>query len=779
MAVARVRARMEGRVQGVGFRPAVYRWAVECGLGGFVRNDPAGVTMDVEGEQERIRLFFAGFSQHAPPLANIGRVTTRRLVPLGYDGFEVRASRTDGAARVELPPDIAVCERCLSELRDPGDRRYRYPFINCVDCGPRFSIVDALPYDRPNTSMRHFALCDACAAEYADPSDRRFHAQPDACPRCGPRLFLLGGDSTLGAEGEEALARVQDRLACGEIVAVKGIGGYHLACNALDHSAIARLRERKDRPHKALAVMFRDLSTLRRHLAPTPAEVRELVSPARPIVVVHGRLNGLISPDTDTTGAFLPYAPLHRLLLEPFDALVMTSGNRRDEPVARDEDEAERLVGPIARLALANDRPIEGRCDDSVVQVIAGERRFVRRSRGYVPAPIRVGAASPPILATGADLKNTFCLTRGGEAYLSQHIGELSEASTFSFYRSEIARWQDLLQVQPVTVAYDLHPGYLATQYARGLRNVERVGVQHHHAHIASVLGERGIDRPVLGIALDGTGYGSDGTIWGGEFLLADRAGFERLAHFKAYPLPGGDRAIEEPWRTATSILHAEHVTWGTPAPARVRGGETGGPSTWHGETRAPASWLVDGRAQRIEQIIASGLNCPVCSSAGRLFDAVAALLGLCDTAEYEGQGPIRLETAAEEEEAGLYAFQLHRGEVPWILDFGPAFLRLAEDWGRGEAVEVMAARFLNTAAAAVSSTAAGLCTVHGLADVALSGGVFQNARLLTQVSESLSGAGLAVHTNSLVPPNDGGVSFGQAVVAVARLGDCRRYPCA
>jgi hydrogenase maturation protein HypF len=764
----RVRARVEGRVQGVGFRPAVYRWAVACGLAGFVRNDPAGVTMDVEGEEERVDLFFAEFRDCAPPLADIGKVTTRRLAPRGYDGFEVRESQAAGDVKVHLPPDIAVCEACLSELRDPGDRRYRYPFINCVDCGPRFSIVSALPYDRPNTSMRGFVLCEKCGVEYRDPADRRFHAQPDACPRCGPRLFLLDRDGSPessservpGKDGKDALSHAQERLARGRIVAVKGIGGYHLACDALNLSAIRRLRERKHRPYKALAVMFRDIDTLRRYLAPTPAEVDELLSPARPIVVVRGRLNGLISPDTDTTGAFLPYTPLHHLLLERFDALVMTSGNRRDEPIATDEEEARHLVGPIADLAIANDRPIHGRCDDSVVRVISGQRRFVRRSRGYVPTPIRVSVASPAVLATGADMKNTFCLTKGGEAYLSQHIGELNDASTLRFYRSEIVRWQDLLQIRPVAIAHDLHPGYLATSYARELPGIQKVGVQHHHAHIVSVLGERSIERPVLGVALDGTGYGSDGTIWGGEFLLADRTNFERLAHFKTYPLVGGDRAIEEPWRMAVSVMSAERLELaGWACRTRTRA-DSGG----------PASWLADGRALRLEEVIASKTRSPLTSSAGRLFDAAAALLGLCEVAEYEAQGAIRLETAAKADETGCYQFRLHAEEPPWVLDFGPAFAEMTEDWRRGQAVDVLAARFVNTIATAVSAAAVRLCDAHGLLDVALSGGVFQNARLLSHVSSLLSTAGLAVHTNSLVPPNDGGVSFGQAVVAIARL---------
>ncbi len=789
-------------MQGVGFRPAVYRWAMACGLAGFVRNEPAGVVMDVEGEEERIRRFFAQFGEHTPPLAEIGRVTRRRLPPRGYNGFAVWESHRDGRNKVDLPPDVAVCDACLAEMWDPGDRRYRYPFINCVDCGPRFSIVTALPYDRPHTAMKDFVLCDECAAEYSDPGDRRFHAQPNACPDCGPQIFLLGdgtgGDGSLeqgrwSAIGDEALAGARQALERGEIVAVKGIGGYHLACNALDATAVGRLRARKSRRWKSLAVMFRDLDTLCSYLTPTPEEIAEITSPARPIVIVDGRLNDAISPDTGTTGVFLPYTPLHHLLLESFPALVMTSGNRRDEPIAIDESAALRLVGPIADRALANDRPIHGRCDDSVVRMMAGERRTIRRSRGYVPAPVRIATASSPVpaagspsvLAAGADLKNTFCITRGGEAYLSQHIGELSEASALDFYRTEIGRWLDLLQVEPVAVAYDLHPGYLSTQYARELPAVERIGVQHHHAHIASVLGERGIDRPVIGIALDGTGYGEDGTIWGGEFLRADRQGFERLARFKPYPLPGGDRAIEEPWRMAMSVLSAESLDRAVWASASGAAGTFGR----SGERTGPGAWLTDGRGGRIEEMLAAGLNSPLTSSAGRLFDAAAALLGLCDVAEYEAQAAIRLETAAGETEPGagaagaergrVYSFILHREESPWTLDFGPAFAELTEDRRRGEPMAVMAARFLDTVAAGVVATAAALCSASELDEVALSGGVFQNDRLLVHVSRSLVAAGMVVHTNSLVPTNDGGVSLGQAVVAAARLAGMEGRLCA
>jgi len=740
-------------VQGVGFRPAVFRHAVACGLTGFVRNDPQGVTLDVEGDEKMVTAFFDGLAEQAPRQADIQRVTTRRLVPRGYESFEVMPSEAGGRAKVHLPPDLATCPACLQELRDPFDRRYRYPFINCVDCGPRFTIVNGLPYDRATTSMESFTLCGDCAEEYHDPADRRFHAQPNACPVCGPHLFLLRPRDVETAVGDAALRRAQALLAAGEILAVKGLGGYHLACDAFTEGAIARLRRCKDRPHKALAVMFRDSAALRKHLSVTPAEIAELESPSRPIVVVGGRFSRAVSPDTDSTGVFLPYTPLHHLLLESFEALVLTSGNLRDEPIARDESEVRRLLGPVADAALAHDRPVARRCDDSVVRVIEGGRQFLRRARGFVPTPVRIAPSSPPVLATGGELKNTFCLVAGGEAFVSQHIGELRDYPTYVFYQEEMIRWQELLRIAPRIVAHDLHPAYLSSTYARSLGNVSLIGVQHHHAHVASVMAEKGLNGPVLGIAFDGTGYGSDGTVWGGEFLLADRLDFDRLAHFKAYALPGGDKAIEEPWRMALSMCWAEGIPWS------------------RGERKDEGGEAV---VEAVKQLISSGINCPLTSSAGRLFDAVASLLDLCDVAGYEAQGAIRLEAAADPAERGRYPFAVQRDRVPWIVDFGPALHALLHDQARGVGAGLMAARFHETVAAATGAVARELCGDRNVTDVVLSGGVFQNALLVHRARQALRAVGLTVHVNSIVPPNDGGISLGQAAVAVARgAGSC------
>ncbi len=666
-AATRVRATIAGRVQGIGFRPAVYRHAVACGLTGYVRNDPGGVTLEVEGREEDVSLFFERLEQNIPVRASILRLETESLPLEGYDRFEVVASETSGAVTVQLPPDLATCAPCLSELRDPGDRRFRYPFINCVDCGPRFTILRDLPYDRANTSMHAFRLCPDCGREYADPSDRRFHAEPNACPVCGPRLALLGGDGRPIAEAEEALRRAQDLLRQGAIVAVKGLGGYHLACDAFDPGAIARLRARKERPHKTLAVMFRDLAAVRERFRVTPLEEDELLSVARPIVVLDGLLGPGISPDTDDTGVFLPYTPIHHLLMEEFEALVLTSGNHLEEPIAQDEDQVAALLAEgIADAALTHDRLIQHRCDDSVVRFVDGERRFLRRARGFVPTPVPLGALSsaaaysphtdslPVILGTGGDLKSTFCLAVEGNAYVSQHIGDLADYATNTFFEEEIERWLALLRVKPEFVAHDLHPGYLSTCYAARLEGVPLIGVQHHHAHIAGVMAECGLQKPVLGVALDGTGYGPDGTVWGGEFLVADRRAFERLARFRRYPLPGGEKAIDEPWRMAVSVCYGEGIDL-----AREFAAMGPGPAASASAAKAAAAgeaasagirmpeWLADGRADKIVTLIESGLNCPLTSSAGRMFDAAAALLGLCDIAGYEAQGAIRLETAA------------------------------------------------------------------------------------------------------------------------------------
>ncbi len=753
---ARVRATIEGRVQGVGFRPAIYRHAVACRLAGFVRNDPGGVTLEVEGHEEDVSAFFALLEQSVPERALIARVDTQRLPCEGYKSFEVVTSETVGAVAVQLPPDLASCDTCLRELADPKDRRYRYPFINCVDCGPRFTIIRDLPYDRANTSMVGFELCPACGREYADPGDRRFHAEPNACPACGPRLRLLGSEGAPLTEAESALKGAQALLRQGATVAVKGLGGYHLACDAFNSEAIARLRARKQRPHKTLAVMFRDLATVEKYFRVTAEEAEELLSAARPIVVLDGKLDPAISPDTGDTGVFLPYTPVHHLLLEEFEALVLTSGNRLEEPIAQDEEQVVSLLKQgIADAALTHDRPIQHRCDDSVVKFVGDGRRFLRRARGFVPTPLRIGSDSPVVLATGGDLKSTFCLTVRGNAHVSQHVGDLADHATHTFYEEEIRRWLDLLRVAPQIVAHDLHPGYLSTRYASRWDGVALVGVQHHHAHIAGVMAECGLEGPVLGIALDGTGYGTDGTVWGGEFLLADRSDFARLAHMRQYPLPGGERAIDQPWRMAVSVCMADGIDLA---------------EVFDGGARPVPEWVGDGRAHDVSRLLRSGLNCPLASSAGRLFDAAAALMGLCDSAGYEAQGAIRLEATAAVGIRESYPFELQTAASPWVLDLGPAFREFACDIREGRDDGVMSAKFHNSVVAGSAVVAARLCAERGVSDVVLSGGVFQNRLILDGLAAALRAEGLAVHANTLTPCNDGGLSLGQAVVAIARV---------
>jgi len=766
---ARVRATIEGRVQGVGFRPAIYRHAVACGLKGFVRNDPGGVTLEVEGRPDDVQAFFDRLEESLPQQAVVASVATEDLPPQGYRAFEVVASESEGVVSAQLPPDLATCATCTKEMGDSGDRRYRYPFINCVDCGPRFTIIRDLPYDRANTSMAGFQLCSDCGHEYRDPGDRRFHAEPNACPRCGPRLSLLNEQGLPLAEGEAALSGAQDLIAQGAIVAVKGLGGYHLACDAFSREAVARLRRLKQRPHKTLAVMLRDMATVESHFVITPEEAGELLSPARPIVVLDGRLDPAISPDTADTGVFLPYTPLHHLLLERFEALVMTSGNRLEEPIAQDEEQVVALMRDgVADAALAHDRPVQHRCDDSVVRFVDGRRRFLRRARGFVPNPLRIAVDSPVVLATGADVKNAFCLTVRGNAYVSQHIGDLADRTAYAFFEDEIERWLELLHATPQAVAHDLHPAYLSTRYASRVDGVSMVGVQHHHAHVAGVMAEHGLEGRVLGVALDGTGFGPDGTGWGGEFLLAGRDDFERLGHFKRYPLPGGERAIDEPWRMAVSICAAEGIDAAGEL-GRAVGGVAG--------SRAPAAagagraaWLTDGRADKIRQLIAADLNCPLTSSAGRLFDAAAALLDLCDASGYEAQGAIRLETAATRGVAAAYPFDIDEDGRVAVLDLGPAFRALVGDAGRGVDRGVISAKFHNGVVAATAAMAGRLCAAGGLRDVVLSGGVFQNRIVLSGLTAALRSVGLTVHANSSVPCNDAGISLGQAAVALARM---------
>ena len=700
---------MTGVVQGVGFRPFVYGLARRHGLGGFVLNDGEGVVIEAEGS--RLDRFTAELASKAPPLARIDSLTAEVIEPLGEREFRILESLASGRSAL-IPADVATCAACLRELFDPSDRRYRYPFVNCTQCGPRFTIVREVPYDRPNTTMAGFALCADCRREYEDPADRRFHAEPIACPECGPQLSM---------RLEDAVTALLD----GNIVAVKGLGGYHLACDAANEKAVARLRSRKYREDKPFAVM----SARPEELASLDEAERELVeSRERPIVLLRRRAGApvaaSVAPGTEWLGIMLPYTPLHHLLLHDFGgALVMTSGNRSDEPIAYEDDEARERLAPIVDAFLAHDRPIHRRCEDSVVRSAFP----LRRSRGFVPGslPLPVVAARP-VVAAGAELKSTFCVARGGEAFLSAHLGDLDSELAYRAFVTDLELYLRMLGVEPEVIAHDLHPEYLATKWALE-QEAELVGVQHHHAHAAACLAEHGETGPALALVFDGTGYGTDGTLWGGELLRCDLRAFERVAHLEPVPLPGGEAAIREPWRMAA--VHLERA--GLPVPFE----------RWP-EVRASLA-----------------VNAPLSSGMGRLFDAVAALLGLRSEVTYEGQAAIELEQLAGEAHAEPYPWRFGDG-TKLVTD---CYLDARDGRPRVE----VAARFHETVAAG----AAEACAEAGKPRTAvLSGGSFQNLRLLRSTRRRLEELGFRVLAHRRVPPNDGGISYGQAAVAAARM---------
>ena len=757
--------RVTGVVQGVGFRPFVYGLATSLGLSGLVGNDVDGVFAEIEGEAGAVAKFLLLLEQQAPPLARIERVTAATMRPAGSAGFAIVPSQAAGQRHALVSADSATCDDCRRELADPADRRYRYPFINCTNCGPRFTIVRDVPYDRPLTTMSGFAMCVACAAEYHDPADRRFHAQPVCCPACGPQLRLVQADGT--ELSGDPIAAAASLLRAGRVLAVKGLGGYHLAVDAGNEAAAAALRARKHREDKPFAVMVPDLATAAR-LCQLDDTARELLgSSARPIVLCPRRpasaaIAAAVAPGSRQLGLMLPYTGLHHLLLaQAGRPLVATSGNVSDEPIAyRDADALARLAG-IADAFLVHDRPIHVRTDDSVVRVSDGRPAVLRRARGYAPEPVRLRAAVPrPVLACGAELKSTFCLAAGDRAFISPHIGDLENAETLQAFTAGIEHYSRLFDISPLVVAHDLHPDYLSTKYAMELEaatdDLRLAGVQHHHAHIASCLADNGVDGPVIGVAFDGTGYGTDGTIWGGEFLVADLAGFERAGALEAVPMPGGAAAIRQPWRMAAVYLAAAYPG-GVPAGLAVR-------------QRNEQAWDV------VLAMAARGVNAPFTSSAGRLFDAAAALLGVRDALNYEGQAAVELEQLADPAEGAGYPATLSRAGSsaagkPGMLRIRGADLiaAAAADLMAGTSREVIAARFHLGVADAVLAACVALRAEHALATVALSGGVFQNALLTSAVVRLLRAAGFTVLTHSQVPCNDGGISLGQAVVAAAR----------
>lgn len=756
--IARIRIgiRVRGTVQGVGFRPWIYRLARARGLDGFVRNDSDGVWIEVEGSADVVRGLPARLADGGPPRASIGEVEVRDLPLRHEDTFRVVESEPGAAGRATIPVDGATCGACLRELFDPADRRFRYPFVNCTDCGPRYTIVRETPYDRAKTTMSEFDLCGSCREEYENPLNRRFHAEPNACPDCGPRLELVRrGLPSLS--GEEALAETAAQLRGGKIVAVKGLGGFHLAADAGDDRAVALLRERKHRPFKPFAVMARDLSAAQTIVEVSEAGARALTASARPIVLLPVRpgapISGAVAPGLAEVGILLPYTPLHHLLLaDGPPLLVMTSGNLSEEPIARENAEAREKLASIADAFLLHDREIHTRADDSVLRIVGGEAQPVRRSRGYVPDPIRLPFESAPVLAVGAEVKNAVCLTRGDEAFLSPHVGDLENPEAARFFEEVVGKLERLLAVEPSAVAHDLHPDYFSTRWAVA-SGLHREAVQHHHAHIAACLAEHGRIGPAIGIAFDGTGCGPAGELWGGEILLAGLSGFRRAGGLRPLRLAGGEAAIREPWRTAAAALLDA------------------------GEALDILDNVAPGRLAGVRQLLERGIRSPAATGAGRWFDAVAALCGFFGCVTYEGQAAAELESLAGSRTGQAYPYDLGEPEAdaPFEVDLRPMVRHIASDRREGAPPGEVSARFHETLARVVQECSLRVRRQTGLETVAFSGGCFQNRLLTGRAKELLEADGFEVLVHRRVPSNDGGLALGQAAVAGYRLRTAER----
>ncbi len=758
--IQRAKATISGIVQGVGFRPFIYHLAQKKGLGGYIANTSTGVDIEVEGDPRKIEHFFREVQARKPPLASISHMEMRYLPPRSYQGFVIRRSQVETCRSALITPDVSVCEDCLREMSDPGDRRYRYPFINCTNCGPRYTIIKDIPYDREKTSMASFSMCEKCRGEYEDPADRRFHAQPIACWECGPdvRLHEATGKAV---DGRDPISETCKLLRSGSIIAIKGIGGFHLAVDATDEMAVERLRERKNREEKPLALMSLSIEDISRYACVSALEARLLESHERPIVLLRQKspnaIASQVAPRNCCFGVMLPYTPLHSLILqEGFPALVLTSGNISEEPIAIDNGEAFRRLSGVADYFLVHNRDICLRNDDSVVRVVGEKVRMIRRSRGYVPVPVSLDRNIRPTLACGPFLANTVCLGKGDKAFLSQHVGDLENLEAFEAFERTIDHLKAILEIDPHVIAYDLHPDYLSTQYAIKQTGARKIGIQHHHAHIASCMAENGVSGPVIGLAMDGTGYGTDGTIWGGEILLADFHRFERVGHFQNVSLPGGDAAIREPWRMALAYLSQAFGKGLFDLPiAFVRR-------------------LDPGKATTILTMIERELNSPRTSSCGRLFDGVASLLGLRDRASYRGQPAVELEMEIGEGE-GSYPVEIGEETQGLIIPHVPIIRGVVSDLIEGVDRGTISRRFHNTLVRALADACVKLRHHRKLNRVVLSGGVFQNVFLLGQLEGILVESGFEVYTHSLVPANDGGISLGQVMVANAVL-DGRKY---
>jgi hydrogenase maturation protein HypF len=744
-----------GIVQGIGFRPYIYNLAQKHFIRGWVFNNEKGIFIDAEGEDGHLDQFIQEIPKFAPPLARIESFQVKQLEPLGYTHFEIKKSEEVQEKFVLISPDVATCDQCFSELFSPENFRCRYPFINCTLCGPRFTIIKDIPYDRHKTTMAPFIMCPVCQKEYKDPSDRRFHAQPNACSTCGPSLLLE--DRQRREIPGDPIEKTLEFLKNGQIVAIKGLGGFHLACDARNQEAVSSLRSRKYREDKPFAVMCRDLEELKEHCEVNEEEKKLLLSLERPIVILRRResyaIAHAVAPYQDTLGVMLPYSPLHHLLLNgPLKALVMTSGNVSDEPISYKNDEAYERLSKIVDYFLFHNREIHMRCDDSVTRVFEGKPYILRRSRGYVPSPIKLPFPVEMILACGGELKNTFCLTRGQYAFMSHHIGDLENLETLTSFEEGIEHFKRLFYIEPKAVAYDLHPDYLSTQYVLSIPDIPKIGVQHHHAHIVSVMAENGMEGDVIGVALDGTGFGLDGTIWGGEFLRANLRDFNRLAHLQNVPMPGSTKAIKEPWRMAMVYL------------SEAFGDEAVKLKIDLIKRMDSQKWEILKRATEKK------INSPLTSSMGRLFDAISSLLSIRDEVHYEGQAAIELEMIADQKVAEGYPFGINQYETPMVINPAETIRGIVHDLIDGIPSSKISGKFHRTVAHFIIEACEAIRSKEQLNRVALSGGVFQNFYLLSLVTGGLRRSGFDVYTHHLVPTNDGGISLGQAVIAHMRL---------
>ncbi|MBA3607075.1 MAG: carbamoyltransferase HypF [Chthoniobacterales bacterium] len=766
--IERARVQIRGAVQGVGFRPFVYRLATELSLRGWVNNSSQGVFLEVEGGASQLRSFLARLTKEKPPRAVIQSCESVQLDPVGYEAFEIRESEESGGKTAFILPDIATCEDCLREIFEPQDRRFRYPFTNCTNCGPRFSIIEALPYDRANTAMKKFEMCADCAREYRDPTDRRFHAEPTACPRCGPQLQFWDSLGQNLAQSDSALRLAAEKIRDGKIVAVKGIGGFQLLVDARNQGAVSRLRERKHREEKPFAVMVPSLESARECCEISELEEGLLVSPESPIVLlarscrasaslaeaegatgaVALQLAASLAPGNPNLGIMLPYSPLHHLLLHELSfPLVATSGNLSDEPICTDEMEALTRMRDLADYFLVHDRPVVRHVDDSIVRVMAEREMILRRARGYAPLPVTLHRSQPTVLAVGAHLKNAVALSVDRNVFVSQHIGDLATKEAHDAFTRSVADLPRLYEAQPEIIAHDLHPEYLSTKHALQLPG-RKAGVQHHWAHIASCMAENEIEPPLLGVAWDGTGYGTDGTIWGGEFFLVTRDSCRRIAHLRTFRLPGGDAAIREPRRSALGLLH-----------------EIFGEETW--EHPAVVANFSGAELKILRGMLRRQVNSPLTSSAGRLFDGIAALAGLCTRSTFEGQAAMKLEFAIADRAEESYPFTL-RPTTPAVIDWEPGVRALLEDRRQNIAPGQIAARFHNMLAEVVLAVARQADQPR----VVLSGGCFQNRYLTERVICQLRAAGSQPYWPQRIPPNDGGIALGQVWAATSSIGE-------